>query len=447
MVALHELSASEAVEKIRRRELSSEALVRALLGRIEALEPQLRAWASLDHEGALSAARRCDAAVAANQPLGPLAGLPLGVKDIYYTAGLKTSAASPLLADFVPAEDAAAVGRLRAAGAVILGKTVTTQFADGDPPPTRNPWNPARTPGGSSSGSAVAVAARMLPAALGTQTAGSVLRPAGYCGVVGLKPTFGRISRRNVLPFAWSLDTMGVIVRGVRDAALLLQSLAGHDQRDDGSVNRPLDDYRAAADRPRAPRLGLVRDYLDRSQPDVREHLERVAGQLERAGASLREVRFPGDLDRALAAHHVIQVSEAADLHARSHAQQPDAYGPRLRGVIETGQLVPAFAYVRAQRWRRHLRHAVGELLGELDALLLPTASNVAPEPSTTGDTSFQAVITMLGLPAISLPSGLNADGLPFATQLVAPAWDEVGLLSGASWCEQVLGPLPAPRL
>jgi Asp-tRNA(Asn)/Glu-tRNA(Gln) amidotransferase A subunit family amidase len=156
-------------------------------------------------------------------------------------------------------------------------------------------------------------------------------------------------------------------------------------------------------------------------------------------------VSFPGDLDLALATHHVIQVAEAAELHARMHARRPEAYLPRLRGAIEVGQLVPAFAYLRAQRWRRRFQIAVDELFGDLDALLLPTASNVAPDLSTTGDTSFQAVITMLGLPAITLPTGRNADGLPFATQLVASAWDEAGLLSTASWCEQVVEPLPSP--
>jgi aspartyl-tRNA(Asn)/glutamyl-tRNA(Gln) amidotransferase subunit A len=443
MPALHELSATEAVRKLIDREISAVELTRALLEWIDRLDGELHAWATLDPDGALAAAWRSESELMGGRP-GLLEGLPLGVKDIFYTAGLKTSANSPLLADFVPTEDAAAVERLKQAGAVILGKTVTTQFADGDPAQTRNPWNHARTPGGSSSGSAAAVAARMIPGALGTQTAGSVLRPAAYCGIVGLKPTFGRISRRNVLPYAWSLDTMGVLVRTVRDAALLLQALAGHDARDDGSADRPVDDYRAAADRPAPPRIGFLRDYAERSQPDVRQHVESLAVQLERAGAQVEEIRFPGDLDLALAAHHVIQTTEGADLHALFHARRPDAYLPRLRAGIEVGHLVPAAAYLRAQRWRRLFRRDVDGLFDQFDLLLLPTASNVAPDPSTTGDLSFQAVFTMLGLPAISLPSGRNHEGLPFGTQLVARAWNETGLLSAASWCEQVFEPLPA---
>jgi aspartyl-tRNA(Asn)/glutamyl-tRNA(Gln) amidotransferase subunit A len=444
MAELHELTATEAVQRLVNREISAVELVRALVERIDRLDGDLRAWATLDRDGALGAAWRSESELMDGRP-GLLEGLPLGVKDIFYTAGLKTSANSPLLADFVPLEDAAAVERLKQAGAVILGKTVTTQFADGDPAETRNPWNRERTPGGSSSGSAAAVAARMIPAALGTQTAGSVLRPAAYCGIVGLKPTFGRISRRNVLPYAWSLDTMGVLVRTVRDAALLLQSMAGFDPRDDGSVDRPVDDYRAAADRPARPRIGFLVDFAERSQPDVRAHLEAVARQLEGAGAQVEELRFPGDLDLALAAHHVIQTVEGAEVHARFHAQQPEAYLPRLRSGIEVGQLLPASAYLRAQRWRRLVRPDVTALFERLDVLLLPTASNVAPDPSTTGDTRFQAIFTMLGLPAISLPSGLNADGLPFGTQLVSRPWNEPGLLSAASWCEEVFEPLPAP--
>lgn len=445
MAELYELSACAVVEGVVTRRFSAVELIESLLNRIERLEPRLRAWAVLDREGALAAARRCDAALAAGETVGPLAGLPLGIKDIYYTAGLRTSANSPLLADFVPSEDAEAVGRLRRAGAIILGKTVTTQFADGDPAETRNPWHPERTPGGSSSGSAAAVAARMVPAALGTQTAGSVVRPAAFCGIVGLKPTFGRISRRNVLPFAWSFDTMGVMARSVRDAALLLQTLAGYDPRDDGSVDEPVGDYRAAADQPRPPRLGLVREYVERSQPAVRAHVLAAAERLRKAGATVEEVVFPGDLDLALACHHVIQSCEASELHARLHAAQPEAFRPRLRAAIEAGRLVPAPAYVRAQRWRRFFRLRVDELLRDFDALLLPTASHVAPDLSTTGDTSFQAVWTMLGLPAITLPSGLSDERLPFGTQLVGRAWDEPTLLAAASWCENVFGPLPAP--
>jgi Asp-tRNA(Asn)/Glu-tRNA(Gln) amidotransferase A subunit family amidase len=189
----------------------------------------------------------------------------------------------------------------------------------------------------------------------------------------------------------------------------------------------------------------LLRDFVERSEPDVREHIQNAARRLESAGASLREVSFPGDLELALACHHTIMSCEASELHARLHGEQPDCYAPRLRALIEVGRLMPAPAYMRAQRWRRRFRHDIEELFGQVDALLLPTASGVAPDPDTTGDTSFQAIWTMLGLPAVSLPSGLNADRLPFGTQLVGRAWDEAGLLASARWCEEVFGPLPPP--
>lgn len=440
---LHSLGVAEIVRRVERRQLSPVELTRALLERIEALEPRLHAWAALDPDRTLAAA--CEAERAAGQSGRPLNGMPFGAKDIFYTAGLRTEANSPLLAGFVPAQDAAAVARLRAAGAVLLGKTVTTQFADGDPSPTRNPWNTERSPGGSSAGSAAAVGAHCLPAALGTQTAGSVVRPAGFCGAVGLKPTFGRVSRRNVLPFAWSLDTMGVMARSVEDVALLLEALAGHDPRDPASAERPAEAYARLSLPGRPPRLALLTTCLDRSRPGVAARLRAVASDLAAAGAEVRDAAFPGDFDLALACHTVIQGSEAAEVHAWPRGEDHDVYAPRLRAVIEVGSLVPAQAYARAQRLRRRLREAVDALLADVDALLLPTCSHLAPELTTTGDTSFQGVWTMLGLPSLTLPAGLSDERLPYAVQLVGRAWGEVGLLRAGRWCEPLLGRLPAP--
>jgi Asp-tRNA(Asn)/Glu-tRNA(Gln) amidotransferase A subunit family amidase len=314
-----------------------------------------------------------------------------------------------------------------------------------DPARTRNPWHPERTPGGSSSGSAAAVAGRQVPAALGTQTAGSVLRPAAYCGAVGFKPTFGRISRQGIIPLSWSLDHVGLVVRGVDDAAALLASLAGFDASDPGSRDRPLDDYLAAVQAPRPPRLGLVEDLLDHAEPAVRTHVEEVAARLERAGAPVHRVRLPEPFPRKAAVHQVILQVETAAVHATLHARRADAYPPRLRAAVEIGQVLPTSVYLRAQRLRQRLRHAVTPLFADVDALLSPTASNVAPDRTTTGDTRFQAIWSLLGVPALSLPSGLSDDGLPFALQLVAARWRESALLAAGRWCEQQLGPLPAP--
>lgn len=444
MTALHELGVADIASRIRGRELSAIELVRALLERIEATEPTLRAWVMVDAERALQAARDCDAAAARGDG-GPLNGVPIGLKDIYNVAGLPTKCGSTFLADTPAEEDAEAVARLRRAGAIVLGKTVTTPFAYADPPPTRNPWNVNRTPGGSSSGSAVALAARQVPAALGSQTAGSILRPAGYCGVVGLKPTFGRISRRGIHPVSWSLDHAGPIARSVEDAAELLQVLAGYDPADQGSRNRPVDDYRGAAAAPGAPTIGLVDEVIDLAGPPVRDHVRNVAERLERAGAQVRSVRLSEPVDLLLAVQLIIMQAEAGAVHAAQHARYAEAYPPRLRALVEIGQVLPAAGYLQAQRLRHRIRTATLKLFEEVDCLLTPTASNVAPDPSTTGDNRFQAIWTLLGFPSISLPSGLDSDGLPFSSQLTAGPWQEATLLGRARWCEQQLDPLPLP--
>lgn len=442
---LFELTAVGAAQAIRRREVSPVELLEALLRRMEDVEPAIQAWETVDRDGALAAAIRCQQELG-NVGVGPLHGVPVGIKDIIYTAGLRTTSGSPIFQDFVPAYDATAVARLRSAGAVILGKTVTVQFAHVDPPRTRNPWNIDRTPGGSSSGSAAAVAARTVPAALGTQTGGSVLRPASYCGTVGLKPTYGRISRYGVTPNSWSLDHVGVLTRSVEDAALLLQAMAGRDHLDPASSDAPTADYlEAARRRERTPRLGLVPEFLERAQPEVSDHIKGVAALFERSGARLREVHLPFPFPDLLAIRSVISQVEIADVHASLLREHPEGYLPRIRASVEVGQLIPGAAYIHAQRLRRRLRPLMERMLQGVDCLLMPTVSNVAPDPGTTGDASFQAVWSLFGFPSITLPSGLSAERLPLGTQLAALPHREDNLLSTAAWCEQTLGPMPSP--
>jgi aspartyl-tRNA(Asn)/glutamyl-tRNA(Gln) amidotransferase subunit A len=442
---LHELSAARCAEMIRSRQLSPVELVQALLTRIETLEPSLQAWETIDAEGALAEARLREKG-AGDEELGPLHGVPVGVKDIFYTKGLRTTSGSPMFRDFAPSYDATSVARLRQAGAIVLGKTVTVQFAYQDPPRTRNPWNDKRTPGGSSSGSGAAVATRMVPAALGSQTGGSVLRPAAYCGVVGLKPTYGRISRYGVTPASWSLDHVGHLVRTVEDAALLLQVMAGHDPSDQASARVPLGDYlRAAGERDRAPRIGLVQDYLDVAHPEMASHLREVAARFEAAGAEVQELRLPERLPVLLAIRAVIGLIEAANLHARTLQQHPEGYAPKMQAQVEVGQLVPGAAYIQAQRLRRRFRPQIERLLAGVDCLLMPTVAAVAPDTSTTGDSAFQGVWSLFGSPSITLPSGLSSERLPLAIQLVAPDFQEEQLLRASAWCEAVLGPMPSP--
>ena len=446
MTALHTLTAAQAADFIARRELSPLTLVDALLARIAELEPRLHVWAALDADGARSQARQLADEVARGELRGPLHGVPVGVKDIFHVARLPTRAGSRVH-HTVPDEDATTVARLRQAGAIIMGKTHTTEFALADPAPTRNPWNPEHTPGGSSSGSAAGVAAGMVPAALGTQTAGSVLRPAAFCGVVGFKPTYGRLSRHGILPLAWSLDHPGSLTRTVEDAALLLAVMAGPDGRDGTCLDTPADDYVAAARSPVPPRLGLAGEvYPDRLSGPARERLRCAAERLGAAGARLEEIHLPPEFSATLDAHHVIMVSEAGGVHAAGVRQRAADYGPRLRAVVETGALVPAAAYLRAQQVRRAIRDAVLPLLQRVDCLLVPSAAGPAPAGlDSTGDPSFNAPWSLLGLPAISLFAGLDADGLPLAVQLVAAPWHEARLLAAAAWCEHTLGPAPPP--
>lgn len=442
---LHELSAVECARLIATKQVSPVEMAEALLERIDSLDPSLRAWETVDREAALATARLRERELGSDG-LGPLHGVPVGVKDIFYTKGLRTTSGSPMFADFIPGYDATSVARLRQAGAVVLGKTVTVQFAYQDPPPTRNPWNHERTPGGSSSGSGAAVAARMVPAALGSQTGGSVLRPAAYCGVVGLKPTYGRISRYGVTVASWSLDHIGHLVRTVEDAALLLQVMAGHDPIDRASARVPAGDYlRAARQRDRAPRIGLVADSLDMARPEMASHLREVAGRFERAGAEVREVKLPAPMPDLLAIRAVIGLVEGANLHARALKQHPEGYAPKMRAQVEVGQLVPGAAYIQAQRLRRRFRPQMEQMTAGVDCLLMPTVSDVAPDTSTTGDVSFQSIWSLFGSPAITLPSGLNAERLPLSVQLVARDFGEETLLSAAAWCEDVLGPMPGP--
>jgi Asp-tRNA(Asn)/Glu-tRNA(Gln) amidotransferase A subunit family amidase len=442
MPELTELTVSEVAQLVRQGALSPVTLVESLLQHIERLEPRLQAWVTLDRAGALDAAQRLAAEAERGSIRGPLHGVPIGIKDIYWTAGLKTTCGSRIFAEHVPSYDATTVARLKQAGAIILGKTVTTEFATADPGPTHNPWNLEHTPGGSSSGSAAGVAARMMPAALGTQTGGSIQRPAAFCGVFGLKPTHGRVSAYGVFPVSWCLDHAGPLARTVTDVALVLQVLAGHDPLDAASSRAPVPDYVQAVQRAeRPPKLGLVRQfYLERADPELRAHTEEVAEQLARAGAVVEEVKLPDSFNAVLAAHRTIMHVEAAAVHADLFRQHADLYRPRLRATIETGTLIPSVYYLQAQRIRRQFRQDMRQIFQHMDFLLAPAATGSAPRGlASTGDASFNSPSSFSGLPAITIPSGLSAAGLPFAIQFMGPAFAEDRLLAAARWCEGTL--------
>jgi aspartyl-tRNA(Asn)/glutamyl-tRNA(Gln) amidotransferase subunit A len=437
----YELSAAQAARLINHRQLSPVELLESLLGRIEALEPSLQAWVYLDREAALSEARAREAGPKSGNSIGPLYGVPIGLKDIYYTAGIPTTACSRVYANFVPEYDAATVTLLKQAGAVILGKTVTTEFACMDPSPTINPWNPAHTPGGSSSGSAVAVAAHMCPAALGSQTVGSVLRPASYNGVVGFKPTFGRVSRYGVIPVSWNLDTMGWLVRTVEDGALLLQVMAGPDSNDPAASRELVSDYFAGLESLQPPRIGLLRQFFyDHADAETRQHTDAVVEQLGSSGARVEELALPDSINTAFADQQLIMAVEGASFHQPMFQTQAEDYQPKLREMIRRGLNTDAVTYSHALERRRQFITDMELLSEKVDILLTPSTPTPAlADLSNTGNPLFQGPWTSCGLPAITIPSGLAASGLPLGIQLAAAPFAEARLLAAARWCEQVL--------
>lgn len=430
-IALHQLGVAEAARRVRAGALSAADLLAACLARIAATEPAVQAWVHVDEVGARAAARHLDAGARAGRFLGPLHGVPVGIKDIIDVAGMPTTGGAGAWAHTRPDRDAGAVARLRAAGAVIVGKTATTEFAYRAPAATRNPWNLEHTPGGSSSGSGAAVAARMVPVALGTQTAGSVLRPAAYCGVVGLKGTHGLVPVDGVIPLAWSLDHVGVLARSVEDAALVLSVMAGAPVLP--SPGRP-------------PRLAVAPALLARAEPATAAHLQAVADALARAGAVVTEVALPASFADIHAAGAAVLEMEAATYHEPGWHKHAQEYREATRTMIESGLRQPAVAYVRADRARCRFRDDVMPLLDAHDALLSPTAPGPAPAGlAWTGDASFCAPWTSAGVPSITVPSGVAASGLPEAVQLTAAAGRESRLLTAAAWCEQVLSFTAAP--
>ena len=445
----YELSVAEAANLIRSGELSPVEFAQSLLDRIEALEPSLKAWVYLDRAAVLADAEARERERAGGDNSGPLQGIPIGVKDIYYTAGIPTTACSRVYADFVPGHDAAPVALLKGAGAIMLGKTVTTEFACMDPSPTVNPWNAAHTPGGSSSGSAVAVAARMCPAALGSQTVGSVLRPASYNGVVGFKPSYGRVSRYGVIPVSWSLDTMGWMTRTVEDAALLLQAMAGPDDNDPVAPDTMVPDYAAALANPSAPRIGVIRQFFyEHADEETRQHTDGIVERLAESGAEVEELPLPSSMDTAIADQQVIMAVEGSSFHEPMYRHQAQDYQPGIRGMIQRGLDTDAVTYSRAMERRRQFITDTHKLAQRVDILLTPsTPTPSLPDLSNTGNTMFQGPWTSCGLPAITVPSGLAASGLPFGIQLVGSYFGEAGLLAAARWCEEALDVSLTPPL
>lgn len=445
-----DLDIAAASRALHARELGAEDLVRACLERIEALDGRVRAWVRVAGGRALAEARALDDELRDGRARGPLHGVPIAVKDIFYTEGLETEAGSELLEGFVPDRDAAAVARLRRAGAIVLGKTTTSELAMMAPTETANPWDLECTPGGSSAGSAAAVAARMCPGALGSQTGGSTGRPAAYCGVVGLKPSYGRISVDGVIPVSFSLDHVGLLTRSVLDAALLLQAVAGPDPADPLCSERPVPDYAGGLERraARPPVLGLVRAYfLERADPEMRRTTEVAADVLRTAGAEVRPVELPASFEGVHGHFTTLLTAEAAAVHADRFGEGLDRYRPETRALIERGRALDAARYARARRHQIGFRRDALEMFRTADVLLTPGTPSTAPrDRTTTGPPSFQVPWSYAGLPSVALPAVVTGAGLPAGIQLVGRPFGEADLLGAARWCEDRLGFDAAPR-
>src|SRR5215207_6007403 len=438
LTELNKLSATEAANKVLSREISSEELIRACIDRIEDREHTVSAWKFLDPELALVQAKRCDNTEAE----GPLHVVPVGIKDQFDTTDMPTTYGSPIYEGYRPALDAESVARLRAAGAVVMGKTKCTELCTYYPMDTANPFDPNRTPGGSSSGSAAAVADFMVPVATGTQTVGSTIRPASYCGIFGYKPTFGSISRSGVLPLCASLDHVGLFARTVEDLELFTKVITGtHPHHPSIRTAQPTGFDLRHPDGFERPRIAFVRTpqwpELDVS---ISTRLEKAVTQLRKAGAVVDETSLPGKFDGLVEAQNTILEVELSCALSYEFENYQDRMSDLLRGVVEQGNSIGMERYLEAQQLAAECRWESIQLFHDHDVLLAPSVRGEAPVGlESTGDPLFCRMWTLLGLPCVSLPGIHGPDGLPLGAQIIGPMYGDGLTLSVAGWASQRL--------
>jgi aspartyl-tRNA(Asn)/glutamyl-tRNA(Gln) amidotransferase subunit A len=445
------LSLSDVSQLLRQKAISPVELTQACLARIEALNPALNAFITVTPESALAAAHSAEAQIARGHWKGPLHGIPIAVKDLLDTAGIRTTAASALFKDRVPAEDAEVVRRLRAAGAILLGKLNMHELAFGGSSAisyfgaVRNPWDLAYCPGGSSGGSAAAVASGLCYAALGSDTGGSIREPAAYCGIVGLKPTYGRVSTRGAIPLSWSLDHIGPITRTVSDTALMLQVIAGYDSQDPGSLDLPLTDYVTdIAGSTSALRLGILKDYFyEKLHPDIEAAVQNALAVLKSLTHSVQEVApfaTDGTYTSVMNPYVAILSAEAYEFHKDFIAKSPELYQPLTLKRLRAGADVTMSRYIQSRRQLEQIRHTVARRFDDVDFLITPTTP-VPPfkltelsDPNSARQMELQMLhntrpINLLGLPTISVPCGFTAAHLPIGLQISGRPGDEANVL------------------
>ena len=450
-------SISDASALIESRDLSPVELVEAHLARVEETEPELNAFITLLADEALEQANAAEREIAAGNYRGALHGIPIGLKDLYYTRGVRTTVGSKILRDFVPGYDAAVTERFSEAGAVLMGKLQMHEFALGATSvnphdgPARNPWNPARITGGSSGGSGAAVGAGQCMGALGSDTGGSIRIPAALCGIVGLKPTFGRVSRHGVYPLSSSLDTVGPMTRTVRDSAIMLNAISGHDPRDPSSANVPAPDFADGIESGvEGLRIGIPDDFFyDVIDPQVSEAICAASGVLSELGAVVERCSLPA-LNHALGISSAILVTEAAEVHLDNLRNRPQDIGADVRARLHLGAVTPAVDYLEAQRARAAYNAELADAMRSYDLLLAPAAAVGAPgidqefvEISGKPENALSLMsrltrpFNLTGQPTISVPCGFTGDGMPIGMQLAGRNWDESTVLRAAYAYEQ----------
>lgn len=440
---LTNLNLHEAAALVKERKISPIEITRACLARIERLNPQLNAFITVTADSALAQARQAESEVQKGQWRGPLQGIPIALKDLIDTAGVRTTAASALFKDRLPEEDAPVVQRLKDAGAVLLGKLNMHEFAYGGTSATSyfgrvsNPWNYAYITGGSSGGSAAAVAAGLCYGALGSDTGGSIRQPAACCGIVGLKPTYGRVSTRGVIPLSWSLDHIGPMTRSVVDAALMLQAIAGYDAEEITSYDMPVEDYTPGNDRNTSPlRIGVPRDFFYAGlNPEIKDAMDAALALFAQLGARVQEIAIQASMDRTVVR------SEAYAYHSEYVAKHPELYLPETLAKLRMGASIDTATYINARRQVEQLRREIPKLFATVDALVTPTTP-VPPPKATDLPTKIEDVLAedalllrntrpfnLSGLPTISVSCGFTKAGLPIGLQISAAPWREAVVL------------------
>ncbi len=451
------LSIADAAELVAGRQLSPVEIVDAHLRRIDATDGALNSFITLLRDESMAAAREAEGAIGSGGYIGPLHGLPIGLKDLYYTKGIRTTMGSKIMGEFVPDADAAVTERFHAAGAIVIGKLQMHEFALGatsENPhygPAHNPWDTGRMTGGSSGGSGSAVASGQCMGALGSDTGGSVRIPASLCGIVGLKPTFGRVSRYGVYPLSWSFDTVGPMTRTVRDAALVLNAIAGHDSRDLSSSRRPTEDFaERLEDGISGVRIGIPREYFfEKTEPQVTDSVREAATVLEGLGASVEEVSIPV-LEHSQTISTPISQAEASQIHTEHLRDRAHDIGADVRGRLYQGALIPATDYIKAQRARTVYNARMAEAFQRFDALIAPTCPVGAPqlgertvqvgdvaEPTLALLSRLTRPFNVSGVPTVSLPCGFTSYGVPIGLQIAGRPFEDAAVLRIAHAYEQ----------